>query len=73
LSKVERLATSTIGAELGNIKDGQQVRWTVQKLSDIPLVSSSMLNAFAEIAMPFLHTYGKLENTFDILCLTTVL
>ena len=52
----------SFGAELGNIRDGRQQRWTVRNQEDITSVSADIVSAFYEVGLPYLETFSKSSN-----------
>ncbi len=67
LSKSERKQTHSMGAELGNISEGRQRRWTLASEDDIPQVVSSMISLFESVGLPYLETYSNLERALEAL------
>lgn len=67
LTKAEKRQTFTIGAELGNIADGREKRWTVTNASDILEVAASILSAFETVGLPYLEKYSSLEAILEVL------
>lgn len=55
----------SFGGELGNINGVGQKRWTVTSQEDIDSVVESMLQAFAQIGLPYLEKYSILENALE--------
>jgi len=67
LSKSEGKQTHSLGAELGNISEGRQRRWTLASEDDIPQVVSSMISLFESVGLPYLETYSNLERALAVL------
>ncbi len=67
LSEAEKKRTFSIGAELGNISEGRQKRWTVADSADIEAVSRSIIDAFSRIGMPYLEKYSDSNTALDAL------
>jgi hypothetical protein len=67
LSKAERKQTHTMGAELGNISEGRQRRWTLASEDDIPEAVSSMMALFESVGLPYLEKYSNLEQALAAL------
>jgi hypothetical protein len=67
LPKSERRKTHSIGAELGNISEGQQRRWTLASEDDIPEAVSSTMALFESVGLPYLEKYSNLELTLTAL------
>jgi hypothetical protein len=57
----------TIGAELGNLKEGRQKRWTVTCVDDIPLIADAAVKAFAEIGLPYVEEFSDQARALDVL------
>jgi hypothetical protein len=55
----------SFGGELGNISGVGQKRWTITSQEDIDSVVESMLQAFAQIGLPYLEKYSVLENALE--------
>ena len=53
LSKAERKQTHSMGAELGNISEGRQRRWTLATEDDIPEAVSSVMELFESVGLPY--------------------
>ena len=62
LSKAERKQTHSMGAELGNISEGRQRRWTLASEDDIPEAVSSVMALFQSVGLPYLEKYSNLEQ-----------
>ena len=67
LSDREKQQTATIGAELGNIADHRQRRWTIASMSDVQRVAGAMLDEFQKFGLPYLERYSDLNKMLDIL------
>jgi hypothetical protein len=67
LTDKERKGTHTIGAELGNIADGHQKRWTVASTDDVSLVATSIADAFVNVALPYADTYADRRRALEVL------
>ena len=61
------LLSYSMGAELGNISEGKQKRWTVKAQADVETVSKSMLSAFSSIGLPYLERYSIMEDALEAL------
>jgi len=57
----------SLGAELGNIADGRQRRWTLATEEDTPRVAGSMVSAFESIGLPYLETFSDLNRALAVL------
>ena len=53
-------------ADIGNIRDGRQMRWTIVGESDIEPVADQMLRMFHEVAFPFIERYGDLGEVLNL-------
>jgi hypothetical protein len=67
LSAKEKKQTFTVGAELGNIADGNQRRWTVSNVHHVPLVASGITQTFEATGLPYLQRMSNLENLLYVL------
>ena len=67
LSKAERKQTHSMGAELGNISQGRQRRWSLASEDDIPEVVSSVMALFESVGLPYLEKYSDLEQALQAL------
>ncbi len=61
----DRKRTATIGAELGNIADGRQRRWTVRTATDLIDVAASVVREFETFGLPYLERYSNLETMLE--------
>ena len=62
LSEPEGPHFAFIGAELGNISEGRQRRWTVVDESDVRGVCTGIMEAFETIGEPYLERFSSLEE-----------
>src|SRR5215468_768664 len=60
LTASEKRKTFSIGAELGNINEWKQKRWTVRSPADIDDVSRSIMDAFVSIGLPYVEKYSDM-------------
>jgi hypothetical protein len=67
LSRREKLQTFTLGAELGTLKTGEPLRWTVTSHADVPAVAAAILAELREVGLPYVDQYSQIENAFDVL------
>jgi hypothetical protein len=67
LSKKLRADTYTLGAELGNIIEGRQRRWTVYQEDDIPVVAASIVLAFEMAGNGYIEKWASPEAALEIL------
>jgi hypothetical protein len=67
LSKSERKQTHSMGAELGNISEGRQRRWTLAGEDNIPEAVSSTMALFESVGLPYLQKYSDLEQALAAL------
>jgi hypothetical protein len=65
LSKAERKQTHSMGAELGNITEGRQRRWTLVSEDDIPETVASVMALFESVGLPYLEKYSNLEQALE--------
>jgi hypothetical protein len=66
LSKSERKQTHSMGAELGNISEGRQRRWTLASKDDVPGAVSSVMALFESVGLPYLEQYSNLERVLAV-------
>jgi hypothetical protein len=57
----------SLGAELGNVADGRQKRWTVSGVDDLDSVSESIIAAFLQIGLPNLEKFSVPETALEAL------
>ena len=55
----------SLGAELGNIADGKQKRWNVITMEDVDQAATDIMDAFADIGLPYLEKYSVMENALE--------
>lgn len=67
LTEKEKSRTMTAGADLGNIAEGSQLRFTVARPEDVPTVAKSLCEALEEIGLPYIARFKDLEGLFDAL------
>ena len=67
LTKADKRETHSLGAELGNISEGRQKRWTVATSHDIDRVASSIFEAIVRIGIPYLDKYSDMETALGVL------
>jgi len=57
----------SFGAELGNICEGRQKRWTVTSEADIPPVSRQILQTFMDVGLPYLERFSDKQTALNAL------
>jgi hypothetical protein len=57
----------TLGAELGNLTDGRQKRWTLTTQGDLQHVATSIMDTFVINALPYFERYSAIDNAFEVL------
>jgi hypothetical protein len=67
LSRREKLQTFTLGAELGNLKTGEPLRWTVKRNADVSAVAASILAELQAEGFPYIEEYSQVESALDVL------
>jgi len=67
LRESDKANTHTLGCELGNLSEGRQRRWTVASKSDTDSVASSIVEAFAAVALPYFEQFSQPERALQIL------
>jgi hypothetical protein len=63
----EKRKTFSLGAELGNISEGRQKRWTLATRRDVEPVAFSVLTTFRNVALPYIEKYANPQNAFEAL------
>lgn len=67
LSARARKETYTLGAELGNLADGRQRRWSVLGESDLPRIADDIYAWFLRFGLPYIERYSSRENALSAL------
>jgi hypothetical protein len=67
LSAKEKRETATAGAELGNLVDGRQHRWTIVAADDVEAVAASICKMFADFGLPYLKRLTDLNVLLELL------
>jgi hypothetical protein len=67
LSEAEKKSTFSLGAELGNISEDKQKRWTVAGVADVETASRSIMDAFSKIGIPYLEKHSNAETALKAL------
>jgi hypothetical protein len=57
----------SLGAELGNIGEGRQKRWTVANAADVKAVARSIMDGFSKIGLPYLEKYSEMQTALEAL------
>jgi hypothetical protein len=57
----------SFGAELGNIAERKQRRWTVRTEAGLPAVADQVTAAFLDIGRPYLETYSDRHAALEVL------
>lgn len=57
----------TMGAELGNLVDGEPKRWTVASEADIPAAADGMMKKIIDVAFPYIEKYSNKQVAFETL------
>jgi len=65
LTEKEKKDTWSLGAELGNIRSGVGIRWTILNNNDIEQVANDMLRAIVSTAIPCLEKYSDMRTALD--------
>lgn len=66
-TKAAKESTSTMGAELGNISVGKQMRWSVKNEADVAPVAMDFAKTVEAIGLPFLEKYSNLNKALEAL------
>jgi hypothetical protein len=67
LSAKEKGRTFTLGAELGNLGDGRQRRWTVSNINHVDSVARGIVEYFESVGVPFIERCSNLEAVLYVL------
>lgn len=67
LTTAEKRETATIGAEIGFLTTGEQLRWTVASAEDVPAVTEQVLRVFRDVALPYFERFAEWGAVLDIL------
>ena len=67
LTPEQKAHATTLGADVGNIEHGRQMRWTIHDDSDIAGVAEDVERAFVSIVLPYIDKYANLANAFELL------
>ena len=65
LSQKEKRETATAGAELGNIADGRQERWTVADITSVDPVADAIYRTFVGFGLPYLERLSDPRQLLD--------
>lgn len=65
IAESERKKTFSLGAELGNISEGRQKRWTLAGHGDVAPVASSILTTFRSVGLPYIEKYANPQSAFE--------
>ena len=52
----------SLGAEIGNIQDGKQRRWSVSGFGDLDSVSQSMVEILGSVGVPYMQKHSRMET-----------
>ncbi|HTU26930.1 MAG TPA: hypothetical protein VMF30_16100 [Pirellulales bacterium] len=67
LTASEKTRGVTLGAEIGNLTVGRQLRWTVADESDIDPVARALEEQLVDVALPYVETHCDLETAYKLL------
>lgn len=67
LTNAEKKRTFTLGAELGNIARGEQMRWTVMSPGSAESAARSIGNAVEVFGLPYLAQFAGLDQVLALL------
>lgn len=67
LSAKEKKNTFSMGAELGNLKEGKPKRWTITGDTDFGVVAEEIRKCVVETAIPYIEQYCDMRKAIDIL------
>ena len=67
LTDAQKKGTFSLGAELGNVGEGRQKRWSVASFADVEDVADSITDYFVSIGIPYLEKYSDPEAALEAL------
>lgn len=67
LKPKEKLETSSIGVELGNLTEGTQKRWSIYDESDIDSVVRGICRVIDEAAIPYIEKFRNMETALEMM------
>jgi len=67
LTNKEKKETYTLGIELGNLTQGKQMRWRLEKEEQINEVANLIYQEFKKFCLPYLEQYSNMEKAYSIL------
>lgn len=67
LTKREKLGTSTLGVELGNLSTDEQKRWNISSEDQISSATDSIMDAFDKLGEPYLLKFSSMDNAHKLL------
>ncbi|MCG1025142.1 hypothetical protein [Dehalobacter sp.] len=67
LKPKEKLMTSSIGVELGNLTEGRQKRWSIYDESDVDPAVKSICEITDDAAIPYIEKYKNIETTYEMM------
>lgn len=67
LSVRARKQTYTLGAELGNLADGRQHRWSVPVGREFSHIADAIYGWFLQFGLPYIERYSSRENALSAL------
>jgi hypothetical protein len=67
MTAVDKKRTATLGAELGNLADGRQKRWTLARSQDVGSVAAQVVAECREFGLPYLEQYSEPTAILDAL------
>lgn len=67
LTKKQKGATFTLGAELGNLESGEPYRLIVTSGGDVDQVAEKLIEKIEAVGLPYLEQYSQPEAAYDLL------
>lgn len=67
LSQYLKNKTYSLGAELGNISEGKQKRWTFGNTNDVQSNIVLLMQSISDIGLPYLVKYSDMQEAFNVL------
>jgi hypothetical protein len=67
LTKKEKAATFTLGAELGNLESGEPHRVSLAADSDVEQAAEHLVSKIETVGLPYLEQYSQPESAYNLL------
>lgn len=67
MTKHQAEMTATIGADVGNLNEGRQRRWTILSLDDVKPTATAIYGEVRTLGYRFFHEYENMHNLLRVL------